>query len=471
MDWYKQMAKYFETVSSFGGQQGASARLACGLFFILFVPAIFAPPTFACDCSKTRPTGSCGTLTKTDVIFVGTVVDIENPPSGKREDQEGVSRYRFHVDEIVSGVEKSELDVYSGRVVSDCSYHFSLGQQYLVFPSINQDRFWAGTCSQTRPMSLAAALLQQLRSMRDGKKVASIYGIVYASPQPPQRSDLNETYRPLAAVPISIRSQTGEFKVLTNDHGEYALYDLPPGSYNFTVALPTNLTIDAQAEGSVNLPPRGCYENDLVALPTGMIEGQVLDPNENKLRRAGVELFVASEYGKGANGLWSIQSDEGHFEFKNLSAGDYVLVFNERNSIDTETPFTRSYFPGTPELAHAKIIHLADGEHFAGANIHVSDAKPIRQMTVRFSTEEGRLPMLNTIHVGDQNALPFGTEFLAAGVTKLFLVRGESYVLVGNGRCSWNGPEVTTKPEQISGSEDTPEIKLIYQGNPCRASK
>jgi len=133
-------------------------------------------------------------MSKSEVIFVGTVMEVENPATEKREDQGGISRYAFRVDEVLSGVDKTEVEVYSGRGGGDCSYHFKIGQQYLIFPYRNQAQLWAGMCTETRPMAFATALLPQLRAMRDGRKVASVYGLLYSLQQPSQVTDTENNY-------------------------------------------------------------------------------------------------------------------------------------------------------------------------------------------------------------------------------------------------------------------------------------
>jgi hypothetical protein len=88
------------------------------LFAVVLAFGTFcAHRSLACSClSLPNTAGTCRDLKATGPSFVGTVIDIENPPDERRgADQSGLSRYRFRVDENISGFEEKEVDVYSGR--------------------------------------------------------------------------------------------------------------------------------------------------------------------------------------------------------------------------------------------------------------------------------------------------------------------------------------------------------------------
>src|SRR5258708_39273993 len=84
---------------------------------VIFLPVIsFCVPTsWACSCAQTAPGTSPG-LKEAGISFVGTVIDIENPPHERRgADQSCFSRYRFGVDESINGLAVEVIDTYSGR--------------------------------------------------------------------------------------------------------------------------------------------------------------------------------------------------------------------------------------------------------------------------------------------------------------------------------------------------------------------
>jgi len=153
----------------------------------LFVVLASSAEVWACSCVTTGEPGPCAKLTPTEVVFVGTLLSVENPPYEISMENPGEeqSRYRFRIDEKISGLgEEHEIDIYSGRSGGDCSYHFAKNQKYLVFPNRNNDRLVVTICSRTRPFNFAQAILPQLRAMRDGNPVASVYGLLQVGQQP-----------------------------------------------------------------------------------------------------------------------------------------------------------------------------------------------------------------------------------------------------------------------------------------------
>ena len=82
------------------------------LFVVILVfGTLCAHSSLACSCGKPSKTeGNCTDLKATGPSFVGTVIDIENPPDERRlADQSGLSRYRFRVDENISGFRRRKL--------------------------------------------------------------------------------------------------------------------------------------------------------------------------------------------------------------------------------------------------------------------------------------------------------------------------------------------------------------------------
>ncbi len=167
--------------------------LARILLVILALATFCTQRSLACVCGKlpTDP-GNCHDLKATGPSFVGTVIDIENPPDDRRgpRDQSGLSRYRFRVDENISGFEEKEVDVYSGRGGGDCSYHFRMGQSYFVTPykaglknlyGAEPGELLAEICSETQPAASAGSLLAELRARKRG---ATVEGVLRTKQQP-----------------------------------------------------------------------------------------------------------------------------------------------------------------------------------------------------------------------------------------------------------------------------------------------
>lgn len=436
-------------------------------------------PALACSCGY-GPPAPCGSFGKTHVLFVGTVIDIENPPSGKVADQLGMSRYRFRVDEHFSGPATSEVEVYSGRGGADCSFHFDMGKQYLVDPfGDDEGRLIATICSDTRAIGDAKALLPELRAMRDRQKVASLYGLLYRRQKPYEAVSIANYDQPLRNTRVQLRAEGRVLETITDGEGVYVFYDVPEGSYRIDATLPAGLEI-VQVTPSGPLPPLqlpagACYENDVDALPAGSIHGQVLGPDGKKLSSAHVELFLADRYQESKRGWWESQDENGRFVFNNVAPGKYILVFNNSDRIDPDVPFGRTFFPGARDLKSATPIEVAEGKQVQ-ADIHVTGGLPSREITVRLIWNSGPPP--NGVYI---SARPdFGVRAYAPevgpGLYLMTLLRNAHYKIYASQSCNtWDGQalrpagEAATATVVVDGADDsTSEITLTYIGDGCK---
>lgn len=336
------------------------------------------------DCVGPMP-GRCSLLDSADVIFVGTVV----------ENTSG-----FRVTEAFKGVKGDHVEVFElyGR-------HFELGKQYLVFGQLQRDAgrpfLTRSPCSPTVPLEQAAAILDQLRAEKSGRRVAAVYGTLVRTVQEGGWMWEDEYPRPLPNIVVRLQSDGKSFETRTDQHGVYAFDRLPPGRYQVSADLPPNLVLGQQIlEDPVppfDLPRGSCFDNDLYALPTGRITGHVIGPDRKPLRPATANLYRASKYKAGERGIWSCQCDWGPlggwkpFDFSHLPADDYVLVFNSENKEDPNTPFPMTFYPSASSLESSQPIHLSDGQQVLDADIHVSNPLPTRQITVRLDWR-GRTP-------------------------------------------------------------------------------
>jgi hypothetical protein len=329
--------------------------------------------------------GSCSLLKQGKVIFVGAVVEYKD----------GTLARRFRVTEALKGVSGDYVDL----VEFPGSFHFGLGKQYLVFADpcpwerAGSRCLTSMPCSDTRQMEYAAAMLEQLRAEKNGKRVAVVYGTLEQTLEA-GRGNWNEgCRRPLANILVRVQSDGKSFEASTDKFGAYAFDRLPPGKYQVSADLPPGMVLGTRF-GHDPLEPfellrRSCFENDLYALPAGRITGRVIGPDGRPLPFARVDLYRADRYQEGKAGLLGLQGEtralEGWkpFDFYHLPPGDYVLVFNPVNKEDPNAPFPMTFYPQATNLESSQIIHLFGGQQVSNADIHVSDPLPTRPVTLR----------------------------------------------------------------------------------------
>ncbi len=370
-----------------------------GALFLL----ISAIPTTvqACTCSQAPP-GKCSGLQQDDVVFLGTVTSFEvssvaAPPSDAAASPAPpvrLAHYVFRIDELFAGPADPEIDVFSGGEDGDCGYQFKKTSQYLVFTHRGTDgRLYATICSGTRPVREALAVLPQLRAMRNGKRVASVFGVLRRA-DAPFLAPPDDPEKPLPNVSLKLRSRDDRFETTTDSNGVYSFYDVHAGEYSFTAQLPTHVELTRRTMvGGLppfTIPNGACYEYDVDALPTGHIQGSVLAPDGKPLSVASVELYRAGTYDDSRPGLWGFQGARGVFDLDHIGPGQYTLVFNRANRMDPNAPFPRAFYPGVADLSEAQPIKIKDGQQLTKVNIKLKEGFPVRKVRVRLKWRGAR---------------------------------------------------------------------------------
>jgi hypothetical protein len=438
--------------------------LAC----LLLIPAL-SVATRACTCSDATP-GACPGLQEGDVVFLGTVTAAEDvadapPPSSDSADQapdssanagvnraeadtsakpavvdlvaSRLTRYHFRIDERFAPADASglaqEIDIFAGGEDGDCAYRFKPGQQYVVFTHQGTEgRLFATICSGTRPVSQAQALLPQLRAMRSGKRVASVFGVLRRS-EPPFLALPDDPDEPLANVSLKLRSRDDRFETSSDSEGVYTFYDVHAGEYSFTAHLPVRMELTHRSQtgglARFTIPNGACYEFDVNALPTGHIRGTILGPDGKPLSIASVELYRLGTYSDEKPGLWGFQGAQGVFDLDHVGAGEYILVFNRTNRADPNSPYPRAFYPGVAEVAEAMPIKLKDGQQLMKVNMTVKDGYPTHRLRVQLKWQGLRPPGSVTVMAKADHGENPSAEKLADGSYQFTLLESANYTV------------------------------------------
>jgi hypothetical protein len=462
------------------------SRAWLGLFIIVFASTtLCTEDSRACSCAQAGP-AACPDFKASGLAFVGTVIDIENAANEERgADQSGLSRYRFRVDENLNGFDVTEVDVYSGRGGADCSYHFQPGIKYLVNPYPSNGRFFATICSDTQPATEAEPLLSELRARRDGKKHASVYGVLRRIQQPYAWTSYDDYDQPLSRITVELLGENYKLSTQTDDNGVYRFYGVPADTYYFAATLPPSLelaqTILSDPPPPITIPDDACFQQDIDALPTAHIHGRVIGPDGKPLKNADVALFRKDRYKESDMGWWEFQGEEkGYFQFDHVAPGTYVLVFHNSNRPDPDIPYPRTFFPSAPDFETALPITIAEGQQLLDADIHVSGGPPTRPLTVQVNWSENPTPDDVFVHAtAADGAQPLPTK-LSSGVYQLTLFRGTRYTIFAQQDCGlrWDGNTGTpvgareTERVEVDGSDDrTTKITLTMKDTTCNPYK
>jgi hypothetical protein len=461
-------------------------RPVLALLLLLVRPAA----SRACACSQALP-GACPGLQKDDVVFLGTVTEVSLlPPANSDAGSQNFSaapiiRYHFHIDERFAGPNTPEIDIYSGGDDGDCGYRFKKGPQYIVFTQQETEgRLFATKCNGTRPATEGLALLPQLRAMRDGRRVASVFGILRRT-DPPTLALASDPDDPLPNTPLRLHSRFDRFTATTDENGVYSFYDVHAGEYTFTADLPPTLQLTQRTlTGPLPLfkiPNGACYEYNVDALPTGHIQGSILGPYGKPLRLASVELFRAGSYDGSHSGLWTFQGSKGVFDFDHIGPGEYLIVYNRPNRMDPNSPFPRTFYPGTTDVNEAQPVEVKEGQQLTKVDFAVKDAFPTRKLRVHLNWKDGRPPGSVTVMAkADQGENP-AAQRINDGLFDFTLLESAHYTMsawedldpsrapAGRGRadCS-TPPRLDSDSLFVDGAdENTKEITLTFATPPC----
>jgi hypothetical protein len=466
------------------------ARLIAFLAFIFFLTSPVA--AWGCICSQPIP-GKCPGLQKDDNVFLGTVVGVVRVPTSeaKSGDQNAAPliRYHFRVDERFAGPDASEIDIYSGGEDGDCGYRFKQGVQYVVFTEQGTEgRLFATICNGTRPASEALALLPQLRSMRDGRHVASVFGVLRRA-EPPTLATPDDPDDPLPNIALKLRSHDDRFTADSDANGVYSFYDVHAGEYEFTADLPPDTQLSQRTlVGPLpifKLPDGACYEFNVDALPIGHIRGTISDPDGKPLRLASLELFRVGTYNGSRSGLWTFQGSQGVFEFDHIGPGQYVIVYNRGNRMDPNSPFPRTFYPGTEDLSQAKPIEVKESGQLDNVNFSVGDPFPTRKLRVHLEWKDGKPPgSVFLMAKGDKGDNP-APQKVDDGVYEFPLLQAAHYTISaweqldpvrsveGKGQTQCVTPaRIDSDAQFVDGADaNTSDITLTFASPPCNPSQ
>jgi hypothetical protein len=451
---------------------------------VIVFGAIFSGNSLiACSCARVSMSGPCGNLAGTPVKgsirFVGTVTSAEHAGILERgaDDVSPLAYYHFHVDELIAGLgEVSKVDIVSTRGGGDCSAHFQLGIQYLIYAYQMQDGTWStNICSGNRLASEAALFLRQVRAQRRGEKIPSIYGILRRVEEP-YASVRSPVYdRGLASIRIQLREGDRSLESITDAEGRYMLYDVPRGAYRIEADLPAGLelaqTILSDPPPPLEIAGGACLEHEITALPKARITGHVISDSGMPADLASVALYREELYGKQRSSpAWSeLQQGSKPFVFDHIAAGRYILVFNENDKRDPDAPFGRTFFGNVPDVAQAKRLVVSETDGVITADIQVRGGMETRKIRVNVVGEDGKP------YADAYPSLRPGAGFplrQSDGVYTVNLLKGTVYEITAKSFCLLKTNTLSNakvSAQIVDGGAS--EMTLVIPGEPCPKRK
>jgi len=260
-----------------------------------------------------------------------------------------------------------EIVVYTSA--GSCGYPFIVGNTYLVYARTHQNQLSTSICSQTGPAVKAAAVIRELRAVRDGKRRASLFGTIGVGSQGAGDENLIES-KVLAGIRVrAIGSNVQAYTTTTNEQGAYSFAWLFPDTYRLEVDWPPGLNTRQQNPGkplTVQVVSGAGCRADVFASPDGQISGVVVDSTGRAITG-----FVtikpadpkAAEAAGRRGGLPGYSTEDGKFSLWQIPPGRYQLLFNPK--INGQVSFMR-------EASRSEVIDLGFGQHIENFQFKVA---------------------------------------------------------------------------------------------------
>lgn len=295
---------------------------------------IFCTPSLVSACSCVVGGGKCDqSWNRGNVIFTGTVT--RELTSTKRFER----IFELSVSESFRGpaVAGRDITIYTGTGGGDCGYRFKVGTSYLVYAHLDGNRLETSICSHTNPTAETAHMIQQLRALHKGERVAALFGMIrkypiYFADPPPE-------VKPLGGSRVRvIGSNNFEQSTTTDQEGVFSFSTLPADTYRIEVEPPPGMSnwhlnrgYPFKAEiGATEAP--GCLAT-LAFGAVGRIKGKVV--NEYGSALAGSVTLEpadprAAEEARRSGGLISATTETGDFELLLAGPGRYRLSYRPK---------------------------------------------------------------------------------------------------------------------------------------------
>jgi hypothetical protein len=315
--------------------------------------------SWACSCIRQTP---CGVHRYLDADFVGEVLSRSVLPSDDKLTYDRV-QFQFRVIESFRGTEKvgDIVGIRTGFGGGDCGYTFKVGAKYLIDASSNGNGFATGICSLTAPIEDSEVELRSLRSLAVGQRLPDLVGVLIRGTE----TDDGENVTPLSDVTVQVKRVAGGSAqtTATDAAGSFTFENLPKGTYELILGLPTNLSaaytdsaiLDEDQVPTVSIESRdadsaACHTR-IVVKEAGGISGIVQSSGSTK-----IDGWVNADTVTLDDKPWNtvrnvIPRPDGKFSLPNLKPGRYWIQFINR----------AGFVRGKPQ-----IIELGDGERRTG---------------------------------------------------------------------------------------------------------
>jgi hypothetical protein len=375
-------------------------RLGIGLTALAGLMLVTTGEARACSCGPSGP--PCQNAFQVDAVFAATVRTIVAlPDDDEPQIPPGSTRIprtvRVEFTDVVAyrGIQTPTVSVITAGTGPACGYAFTPGKRYLVYANRTKDGkgLVTGICSRTRLLQDADEDLRFLQTLSTPRKDARLYGTISHSERDPTTTGGGEPRWRRVAVPdvlVAARGPRYTSDAWTDAQGRYELA-LPPGTYEITASPPSGFSTRYLQQTVELKDARGCFVSDFNVWLDVSIHGVVRHSSGEPAVGVDVEVMAAEDVGKSGYIQTRREATDvaGRFEFSEVAPGRYVVGVDLTNGPKREVVFPRTFYPGTPDAAHATVFQLDTPQRRELERLTLPPARRPRRFTGTVVFEDG----------------------------------------------------------------------------------
>jgi Carboxypeptidase regulatory-like domain len=310
---------------------------------------------------------------RADVVIIARVVSIEKT---KEPDPMhlNIRSATMVVQKVFKGNVKVQdaISFVQGNGI-DCLWTFdkdTIGREYLLYlnRSGEPSDLWYVGQGRSTDMSNAANDLRYLNNLDKAQGKTRVSGT------------LDDDF-PVAGINVRIIGKNKSFRTVTDEHGVYEIYGLPPGKYLIAPELPHGWVIDrddsfptvserplhSKSYKAFTLRPKRHAVIDFAFKIDNAIEGHVYDHNGQPLADVDIALMHENDVGDSSQ----FTDKKGGFRFESVRAGRYNLIVHEDKPDSGQLTRTSYYDPQKSQLLARLTINIKHAESRRGLKIFV----------------------------------------------------------------------------------------------------
>lgn len=355
-------------------------RIAFLFPFALLLLCCFSPESHACSCAF-GGAAPCQEYWQTEAIFSGTIIGSSSIEVNYDSDKTTQRLLRVAIKQAFRGVDGGQIEVVTGWGGGDCGFEFKLGETYLIYGSRSKAdaRLHTSICTRTRALADAADDLAFIGSLPTADTGSLIFG------QVGKRNYFwkeGETYfKPVPDAELTVEGEGVRRELKADESGKFRVGGLAPGTYKVLLKLPEGLLRNAYVkdegativENEVTVAAHGCAETEFLLDSDSSVSGQVLDAAGQPVANLTLDLRSGVPTKNNYNAFKRAKTDaEGRFQFKVVPPGEYLLGFRLLSQSGAEVmPYPRTYYPGVPSRAGARLVSVKEGATLDGIDVYM----------------------------------------------------------------------------------------------------